>query len=68
MSYGLVICSSCKREVHQTGRIELTSGRIAKWIHCEDSSSICGGNSIAIYPKSKEEIVGKFCGRDDLKI
>lgn len=57
MSTGLVICSTCKREVHQDGENQT-------WRHCEDKSSRCAGAK-SIYPSSKAEIVGKFCGGDD---
>ncbi len=58
MSYGLVICSVCKREVHQT------SPGSNGWTHCEDSTPRCPG-AVSAYPASDEEIVGKYCGRDD---
>ena len=34
MSYGIVICSKCKREVHQDGSEH-------SWRHCEDKTAIC---------------------------
>lgn len=55
MSYGLVICSKCGREVHQD--------RVRGWFHCEDNTPRCDGASAA-YPGSPGEIVGKCCGRD----
>jgi hypothetical protein len=76
MSTGLVICSACKREVHQRVGYRDANGveqvvyetavyprRI--WVHCEDRSLMCPGAS-AIYPNSKDEIVGKYCGEDDI--
>lgn len=60
MSYGTVICSTCKREVHQSRN---TSTDRLYWFHCEDESDICR-DSTATYPMSIAEIVGKWCGRD----
>lgn len=54
MSTGLVICSTCKREVHQGAGF---------WYHCEDRSPRCELAS-SVYPKSLDEIVGKYCGMD----
>ena len=59
MSTGLVICSRCKREVHQIA--PGTNG----WIHCEDKTPRCKDAS-SIYPKSRAEIVGRYCGSDDI--
>ena len=56
MSTGLVICSICKREVHQDGENH-------SWRHCEDKTLRCEGAS-SVYPKSKDEIMGKYCGCD----
>jgi len=56
MSYGLVICSSCHHEVHQG------SGR--EWFHCDTKTPMCPGAS-AIYPESRDQIKGKYCGADD---
>lgn len=61
MSYGLVICSQCKHEVHQSGNRNLANG----WQHCDDRSTICE-SGLAVYPKSKDEIVGPYCGIDDI--
>ncbi len=60
MSVGLVICSVCKREVHQDGPENVSRG----WQHCEGKSRMCLDAS-AIYPTSYADIVGKWCGRDD---
>lgn len=69
MSYGLVICSSCRREVHQDGPNHPTgpTGRqLAKtWTHCEDKSPRCDG-AVSVYPKQAQEIVGPVCCRDEL--
>lgn len=62
MSYGLVMCSECKREVHQTREAddELV------WKHCEDGTVMCYDGS-AVYPQDRSEVKGRVCGRDDLK-
>ena len=57
MSFGLVICSTCKREVHQDGENHT-------WRHCEDKSPRCEGAD-SVYPSDKSGIAGKFCGMDD---
>ena len=57
MSYGLVICGYCKREIHQDGPNN-------SWRHCEDKTPKCLG-APGIHPKSTSEIVGKWCGADD---
>ena len=56
MSWGLVICSKCKREVHQDG-----PGKT--WRHCEDKTPRCEGAS-SDYPTSQAEIVGRACYMD----
>lgn len=61
MSYGLVICSKCQREIHQDGPKPIENG----WRHCEDKSPRCEGAS-AVFPKTKAEIKGKWCGADDM--
>jgi hypothetical protein len=53
MSYGVVMCSKCNREVHQGNG----------WYHCEDHEDICVGGQ-AVYPKSPDELKGKWCGTD----
>ncbi len=63
MSYGLVICSFCKREVHQDGTKDATTGRHA-WKHCNTGSWICH-DAKAIHPQSRDEIMAEFCGADD---
>ena len=60
MSYGLVICSACKREVHQDGENQT-------WRHCEDKTPRCEG-AVSSYPTEKSEIIGDFCGKDDMEI
>jgi hypothetical protein len=57
MSWGILICSKCKREIHQDGPDH-------SWTHCEDKTSICDGAG-KIYPTSREQIKGKFCGKDE---
>lgn len=71
MSYGLVICSKCKREVHQSSitvnyrpNLDGTGTISPKWYHCEDGSLICEG-AMSKFPKSREEIVGKPCMKDE---
>ena len=66
MSYGIVVCSKCRREVHQNGGMECGMG----WTHCTGSSAapgspICKGAK-AVYPSSTEEIVGAYCGADGM--
>ena len=65
MSSGLVICSKCKREVHQRGWMPLPDGRRSIWHHCEDSTDMCDGAD-AVYPKSTAEIQGDWCGADQI--
>lgn len=70
MSTGLVICSACKREVHQDGPAEtvpLPDGKSyqrSTWRHCEDKSPLCEGASRE-FPQAVDEIRGKFCAGDD---
>jgi hypothetical protein len=59
MSTGIVICSTCHREVHQDGDRDLRNG----WLHCENGLPICIGAS-AVYPDSVGDIAGRWCGRD----
>lgn len=61
MGCGLIVCSSCNREMHQDGSREIEDG----WRHCEDKTPRCGG-AHGKYPASRQEIVGRFCGMDDL--
>jgi len=63
MSYGLMICDVCKREVHQDGTKDPETQRFV-WKHCNTGSWICKGAS-AIYPASRDEILAEFCGADD---
>ncbi len=60
MSWGICICSVCKHEAHQTGEI-IRKDR--GWTHCDTNSPICDGAN-AMYLQSKNEITGKWCGRD----
>lgn len=41
MSYGIVICSVCSRELHQGGNREIANG----WRHCEGNTPKCEGAS-----------------------
>lgn len=61
MSCGLVICSACKREVHQDGEFD---GPSRGWRHCVDKTARCEG-ATSKYPESTAEIAGRFCGADD---
>lgn len=60
MSTGIVMCSVCRREVHQDG--PRVNDR-ATWLHCEDKTPICEGAAVA-YPLSPSEMVGRVCGVD----
>ena len=59
MSYGIVVCSICKREMHQDGDNHT-------WRHCEDKTPRCVG-AYLIYPRPYDlkNIVGKWCGCDE---
>jgi hypothetical protein len=59
MSSGLMICSRCRREVHQDGPKNIANG----WRHCVDRTPRCFAGS-SEYPASRAEIVGPFCGAD----
>lgn len=73
MSNGLVICSVCRREVHQARPFLRAGPRAAPtpddryppagWTHCEDQTPRCAGAS-SRYPTSRAEIVGPFCACD----
>lgn len=54
MSHGIVICSKCKRELHQDGG----------WFHCEDDTPRCDYGS-SEYVENPNDIKGKWCGRDE---
>ena len=56
MSCGLVVCSECKREIHQE--------RGGRWYHCEDGTDRCDG-AIAHYAE-RYQVKGKACFRDDI--
>jgi len=67
MSSGLVVCSKCKREVHQ-GDAKLFPPK--GWYHCigtrwDADTPICEGAK-AIWPPSQREINGPFCGVDNI--
>lgn len=61
MSYGLVVCSECRRELHQSGDHKIERG----WIHCEDKTPRCIGATTDSV-ESATQIRGKYCGADDL--
>lgn len=58
MSYGIAVCSKCRREIHQTG----TAMDKWAWTHCEDGTDQCphGKRDYA----AAGEPLGKWCGRD----
>lgn len=61
MSSGLVICSTCGKEVHQDGPKHT-------WRHCSRFhgwTPICD-KAGAIYPQRREEITGMCCQADGL--
>lgn len=60
MSWGMCICSTCKREVHQDGPMK--DGRRG-WTHCENSTPMCDG-ARADYVQTLSEVKGKWCGCD----
>lgn len=73
MSSGIVVCSACKREVHQNGAIvhgsrcecPRSSGWCTTgWTHCEDKTPRCAG-ATSDFPESTAEIVGRWCGIDE---
>ena len=57
MSTGLVICSVCREELHQSDGV---------WYHCPSGQNRekCGPNARSAYPTDPEEVVGPFCGSD----
>ena len=59
MSTGMVICSACKREMHQDGPRAIENG----WQHCEDGSPRCA-NATADYPRTAAEVRGAYCCAD----
>jgi len=61
VSYGLVICSACKREAHQS----VSEDGDLSWVHCADKTPLCADGA-AIQADSADELVGPYCGRDDL--
>jgi hypothetical protein len=63
MSWGMCICSVCKREVHQDGAKD-AQGR-TRWTHCEDKTPICE-HGLAEYAQDLREVKGKYCGRDGI--
>ena len=66
MSYGMVICEICHKEVHQDGPRD--EGGRGTWRHCykfHGGTPICEGAK-GIYPQTREEIVGLFCQTDGL--
>lgn len=66
MSYGLVICSACLHEVHQTGPRDPKTNR-RTWVHRETGMNICDG-AVARYPDPANglEVAGKPCRIDEV--
>lgn len=60
MSYGVVVCSHCHREVHQARDRE----QRLYWYHCQDRTRLCQ-DAQAAHAKSKSLIVGPACMADD---
>lgn len=72
MSYGVVACSKCRREVHQNGPVVHHSSCKTPtrcycphgWTHCEDLSARCEGAESSYIGHLKGEPVGRFCSID----
>lgn len=62
MSCGIVVCSLCRREIHQTGTPQNPQW---EWTHCDDGTPQCphGERDWARAGEPK----GKWCGRDDMR-
>jgi hypothetical protein len=56
MSTGIVICSVCFRELHQSPN--------RKWYHCEDNSLECK-EGYHEYAMELKRIKGRWCGADN---
>jgi hypothetical protein len=54
MSYGVLMCSKCKREIHQDGPNR-------SWQHCPDKTPICQ-DADKVYVDGNG--IGVFCNRD----
>jgi hypothetical protein len=61
MSWGIVACSKCRREMHQNGPVV---DDVATWLHCEDQSPACEGGRFC--PEYEDEVRGKFCQIDGM--
>lgn len=59
MSTGMVICSRCRRELHQWGHQSIERG----WLHCEDNTPRCEG-ATSDYPRRAEDVRGEYCEAD----
>jgi hypothetical protein len=66
MSYGLAICSTCLREVHQDGPKDEHDR--STWTHCEDKSPRCAG-AVSRYPDPANgvDVVGRACRADEVR-
>ncbi len=63
MSTGIVVCSKCRREVHQDGPKD-KDGRYG-WRHCEDKTPKCEGATVDYAERGEPK--GRFCGMDGLE-
>ena len=68
VSWGVVACSTCRREVHQNGPEEKPDApagfRRSTWLHCEDQTPRCEGASSDYLQNLKGAPVGRFCNID----
>ncbi len=67
MSCGIVICSKCKREVHQGDKDKFPP---RGWYHCVGTrwaadGPICDGG-VASWPAHESDIVRPYCGVDGM--
>jgi len=59
MSQGIVVCSICRREIHQSGTEQNPKWG---WVHCEYGTDQCkGGERDYAQPGEPK---GKWCGVD----
>jgi hypothetical protein len=62
MSSGLVICSKCRRELHQDGIPSQEHG----WRHCEDKTPRCAGAHTDY--ATPDQVKGVACLADDYRM
>lgn len=65
MSAGLVVCSKCRREVHQDGPRDQAAGS-RSWRHCEDKTARCDGATSE--HATPEQVQGVACFADDYRM